>query len=145
MDYIMWLLIGILIYSAIGETFIYLTGAYEDEFWLQVICMLLWPILVIIFVICCIYFCWEELYKKLHNNMKKIAIMPHMTRGEEVIKNLELLGGVNADEHKGNLPLEWESAYYIYGDCTIQFAKIEYLEKLGYEIYTLEEYEQRSL
>ena len=77
--------------------------------------------------------------------MKKIAIMPHMTRGEEVIKKLELLGGVNADEHKGNLPIEWESAYYIYGDCTIQFAKIDYLKKLGYEIYTLEEYEQRKI
>lgn len=57
----------------------------------------------------------------------------------------ESLGGVNADEHKGNLPIEWESAYYIYGDCTIQFARIEYLEKLNYKIYTLEEYEQREL
>lgn len=77
--------------------------------------------------------------------MKKIAIMPHTTRGEEVIKKLESLGGVNADKHKGNLPMEWESAYYIYGDSTIQFARIEYLEKLNYKIYTLEEYEQREL
>lgn len=77
--------------------------------------------------------------------MKEIAIASHLTRGEEVIKILESLGGVNADEHKGNLPIEWESAYYIYGDCTIQFAKIEYLEKLNYEIYTIEEYEQREL
>lgn len=33
MDYIMWLLIGILIYLAIGEIFIYLTRAYVDGFW----------------------------------------------------------------------------------------------------------------
>ena len=77
--------------------------------------------------------------------MKKTSIIPHVTRGEEVIKILESLGGVNADEHKGNLPIEWESAYYIYGDCSIQFARIEYLEKLNYKIYTLEEYEQRRL
>ena len=77
--------------------------------------------------------------------MKEIAIKSHVTRGEEVIKILESLGGVNADEHKGKLPIEWKSAYYIYGDCTIQFAKIDYLEKLNYKIYTLEEYEQRKL
>ena len=77
--------------------------------------------------------------------MKEIAIASHLTRGEEVIKILESLGGVNADEHKGNLPIEWKSAYYIYGDCTIQFARIEYLEKLNYKIYTLEEYEERRL
>ena len=77
--------------------------------------------------------------------MKKIAIISHTTRGEEVINKLESLGGVNADKHKGNLPMEWESAYYIYGDSTIQFAKIDYLKKLGYEIYTIDEYEERRL
>lgn len=77
--------------------------------------------------------------------MKEIAIASHLTRGEEIIKILESLGGVNADRHKGNLPIEWKSAYYIYGDCTIQFARIEYLEKLNYKIYTLEEYEKRRL
>ena len=46
--------------------------------------------------------------------MKKIAITPHVTRGKEVIKILESLGGVNADEHRGNLPIDWKSAYYIY-------------------------------
>ena len=55
-DYIMWSLIGIFIYLAIGRIFVYLTGAYEDGFWLQVACMLLWPILVIIFGICFIVF-----------------------------------------------------------------------------------------
>lgn len=56
MDYIMWLLIGIFIYLAIGYIFIYLTGAYEDGFWEQFKVGLLWPILVIIFGICCIVF-----------------------------------------------------------------------------------------
>lgn len=69
MDAIMWLLIGIFIYLAIGYIFTYLTGVYEEGFWEQVTVMLLWPILVIIFVICCIYFGWKELYKK--NNIKK--------------------------------------------------------------------------
>ena len=56
MDYIMWLLIEIFIYLAIGYIFIYLTGAYEDGFWEQFKVGLLWPILVIIFGICFIVF-----------------------------------------------------------------------------------------
>ena len=74
---------------------------------------------------------------------KKLAIKPHVTRGEEVIKILESLGGVNADEHKGNLPIEWKSAYYIYGDNTIQFGRDEYLLKLNFVIFTLEEFLER--
>ena len=56
MDYIMWLLLGIFIYLAIGYIFIYLTGEYEDGFWEQFKVGLLWPILVIIFGICFIAF-----------------------------------------------------------------------------------------
>jgi hypothetical protein len=56
MDYIMWLLIEIFIYLAIGYIFIYLTGAYEDGFWEEFKIMFLWPILVIILGICCIVF-----------------------------------------------------------------------------------------
>lgn len=67
MEIILWLLIGISLYLAIGYIFVCLTEAYEDGFWLQVTVMLLWPVLVIIFGICCIYFCWEELYKKIHS------------------------------------------------------------------------------
>jgi hypothetical protein len=63
-DYIMWSLIGIFIYLAIGYIFICLTGAYEDGFWEEFKVGLFWPILVIIFCICCIYFGWKELYKK---------------------------------------------------------------------------------
>lgn len=65
MDYIMWLLIGILIYFAIGEIFIHLTGAYGDGFWVEFKIFCFWPILVIIYSICCIYFGWNELYKKI--------------------------------------------------------------------------------
>ena len=64
-NYIMWSIIGIFIYLAIGRIFVYLTSAYEDGFWLQVALMLLWPILAIAFVICCIYFSCKELYKKV--------------------------------------------------------------------------------
>ena len=67
-EYIMWSIIGIYIYLAIGYIFVYLTSAYEDGFWLQVILMLLWPILAIAFVICIIYFGCKELYKKVKNS-----------------------------------------------------------------------------
>ena len=40
MDYIMWLLLGIFIYLAIGYIFVCLSGANEDEFWEQVKVML---------------------------------------------------------------------------------------------------------
>ena len=64
-DYIMWLLIGFLIYWAIGYIFIYLTSAYEEGFWAELSVILSWPLLVIIFCICCIYFGWKEMYKKV--------------------------------------------------------------------------------
>lgn len=67
MDYIIWLLIGIYIYLAIGYIFVCLMEMYEEGFWEQVKVMLFWPILVILFCICCIYFCCEELYKKVKN------------------------------------------------------------------------------
>ena len=71
MDFIMWLLVGIFIYLAIGVIFIYLTGAYEGGFWEQVSAMLLWPVLVIIFSICCIYFGCEEMYKRVKKYVSK--------------------------------------------------------------------------
>lgn len=75
---------------------------------------------------------------------KRIAIKPHETRGQEIIEILEAMKGVNVDNHKGNFPIEWESAYYVYyGDKTIQCARIDILSKLGYEIYTLEEFEDK--
>jgi hypothetical protein len=75
--------------------------------------------------------------------IKRIAFKPHETRGQEIIKILENMGGANVDNHKGNLPIEWDSAYYIYGDKTIQCGRIDILSKLEYEIYTLEEFEDK--
>jgi intracellular septation protein A len=69
MNAIMWLLIGIFLYLVIGYIFIYLTDAYEDGFWMEFKIILLWPVLVIIFGICCIYFCYKELYKKVKNEI----------------------------------------------------------------------------
>jgi hypothetical protein len=71
---------------------------------------------------------------------KKIAFKSHKTRGHEIIKILEEMGGVNIFNHKGNFPIEWDSAYYVYGDNTIQNARIDFLNKLEYKIYTIEEY-----
>ena len=71
---------------------------------------------------------------------KKLAIKGHSTRGKEVIELLEMLGGVNADSHKGNFPDEWKSSYYIYRDNTIQFGRDEFLLKLKFVIFTLEEF-----
>jgi predicted membrane protein len=65
MDFIQWLLTGIFIYLAIGYIFICLTSAHENRFWAELSVILFWPILVIIFCICCIYFGWKEMYKKL--------------------------------------------------------------------------------
>jgi hypothetical protein len=67
MGYIILALIGIYIYLAIGYIFVCLMDMYEEGFWGQVSVILLWSILVILFCICCIYFCCEELYKKVKN------------------------------------------------------------------------------
>jgi preprotein translocase subunit SecG len=64
-DYIMWLLVGIFTYLAIGYIFVLSMEMYENGFWEQVSVMLLWPILVILFCICCIYFGCKEMYKKV--------------------------------------------------------------------------------
>ena len=57
--------IGVFVYSLIGIIFVIFTEAYDDRFWVQFKVILLWPILVIILGICCIYFGWIELYKKV--------------------------------------------------------------------------------
>ena len=63
--------IGIYIYLAIGYMFVCLMEMDEEGFWEQIKVMLVWPILVILFCICCIYFCCEELYKKVKKIWKK--------------------------------------------------------------------------
>lgn len=63
MDATMWTLTGIFIYLAIGYIFVLLFEAYEQGFWEQVALMLLWPVLVIIFIICCIVFAFISISK----------------------------------------------------------------------------------
>ena len=68
----------------------------------------------------------------------KIAIQGHPTRGKEVIKILESLGGRNTFNYDGDYP---KTAYHIgmdysiYGFCT-------YTPKVGFKVYTLEEFEK---
>lgn len=56
MDYIMWLLLGIFTYLAIGYIFVCLADANEDEFWDQVKVILFWPMLWIMLAVCYIVF-----------------------------------------------------------------------------------------
>lgn len=69
----------------------------------------------------------------------KIAIQGHPTRGEEVIQILESLGGNNLYMMTGSR----FSCYYINSYYNIDGNSLEFLEKLGYTIYTLEEFEKK--
>lgn len=73
---------------------------------------------------------------------KRLAIKAHETRGDEVIKILEIFGGVNTYSHNGNYPNTFKGAYYIYSNNNISFANVTYLKQMGYKIYTLEEFLQ---
>ena len=64
-DFIMWTLVGIFIYLAIGYIFVLYFEAYEDGVWVEIRTMLFWFPLVLIFVICIIYFGCKELCGKL--------------------------------------------------------------------------------
>ena len=70
--------------------------------------------------------------------MKKVAFKPHETRGQEIIRILENMGGVNKynlDGSKGIIAIETKAGNYITNDWDILG-----LTKLGYKIYTLEEF-----
>lgn len=70
--------------------------------------------------------------------MNKIAFKPHETRGQEIIRILENMGGVNKynlDGSKGIIAIETKAGNYITNDWDILG-----LTKLGYKIYTIEEY-----
>ena len=71
--------------------------------------------------------------------MKKIAFKPHETRGEEIIKIMEGMGGINKynlDGSKGIIAMEKTNrGNYIANDWSMLG-----LMKLGYKIYTLEDY-----
>lgn len=69
--------------------------------------------------------------------MNKIAIKGHPTRGKDVIKILELLGGINKLNLKGD---KCTGYYYIENNCRINCTFLSYMQE--YTCYTLEEYEQ---
>jgi hypothetical protein len=71
--------------------------------------------------------------------MINLAIQGHATRGKEVIKTLEMLGGVNSNDAFGDLPNNWNVGYYIF-DGVISVNEVEILAKKEFKIYTLEEF-----
>jgi len=69
----------------------------------------------------------------------KIAFKPHETRGQEIIKILENMGGVNKynlDGSKGIIAIETNRGNYITNDWDYWG-----LERTGWYIYTLEQWE----
>lgn len=74
--------------------------------------------------------------------MKKIAFKPHETRGEEIIKILERMGGVNKynlDGSKGILAIDYSSNKSITNDWDFCGLLLE-----GWKVYTLEEWEENN-
>ena len=70
----------------------------------------------------------------------KIAYKPHETRGEEIIKILEGMGGVNKynlDGSKGIIAIDYSSNKSITNDWDYRGLLLR-----GWKIYTLEEYEK---
>ena len=65
MDAIMWTLTGIFIHLAIGYVFVLYFEAYEHGFWVEIRTMLFWFPLIVIFVVCLIYFGCKEIYERL--------------------------------------------------------------------------------
>ena len=78
---------------------------------------------------------------------KKIAFKPHETRGQEIIKIFENRGFRNPSKYDGNYSENITKDYAFIGGCDgaedcIILTDIVYLENIGYNIYTLEEYEK---
>ena len=78
--------------------------------------------------------------------MNKIAIKPHKNRGNEIIKIFENRGFRNPYKHNGNYSESITKDYAFIGGCDgaedcIILTEIDYIENIGYKIYTLEEYE----
>ena len=72
------------------------------------------------------------------NNMeKKIAIRGHKTRGAEVIKALEELGGSNSAKVRGHF---CDAIYFIDNNNKIHYKSDALIDTDKFQIYTLEEY-----
>jgi hypothetical protein len=74
--------------------------------------------------------------------MEKLAFLPHKTRGKEIIKILEELGGINVynlDGSTGTIAIETNRNNRIANDWDTKG-----LLRKGYKIYTLEEYERQN-
>lgn len=71
--------------------------------------------------------------------MEKIAIQGHVTRGNDVIKILESLGGINFHAFIGNDPNMY---YYIDNKNHINCNALLFLDKM-YKTFILEEYKQK--
>lgn len=79
-------------------------------------------------------------------NINKIAFIPHPTRGNEIINIFKSRGFRNPMNYDGTVPDEYLSMAYVGGcdgaeDCII-IDNISYLTRVGYKIYTLEEWEE---
>lgn len=70
--------------------------------------------------------------------MKKIAIQGHSTRGNDIIKTLESLGGINTHLYKGNST----NTYYYINDANQIDCDPWGCIDIKYKTCTLEEYEQ---
>lgn len=74
---------------------------------------------------------------------KKIAFVPHKTRGQEIIKILEEMGGVNMyniDGSEGIIAIETK----LRGNPITNDWDYCGLLELGYEVYTLETWEEKN-
>ena len=76
---------------------------------------------------------------KKNKLMKKIAIQGHLTRGADVIKILESLGGINFHAFIGN---DLNMYYYIDNKNHINCNALLFLDKM-YKTFILEEYKQK--
>lgn len=72
--------------------------------------------------------------------MAQLAIRGHETRGEEVIKLLEMMGGVNTERFKGE---KTELGYYIECDYSIHLIDIKFDYRDVFYKITLEEFEEK--
>lgn len=77
---------------------------------------------------------------------KKIAFIPHETRGQEIIKILEGMGGVNRLNFKGYEKWGNRSVLYIekFQNSIAIDGDMVALAKMGYKIYTLEDWENEN-